>query len=50
MEKQPSAHLSLDIYKFPKLDAAQAGHLRHFHNLTTQIDGEWHHMAGFDPH
>lgn len=50
MKKQPSARLSLDISRYSKLDAAQAGHLRHFHNLTTQIDGEWHHMAGFDPH
>ena len=49
MEKQPSPHLSLNISRHPKLDTAQAGHLRHFHNLTTQLDGEWHHMAGFEP-
>ncbi|KAK2597260.1 hypothetical protein N8I77_013120 [Diaporthe amygdali] len=35
---------------FPnKLDRAQAGHIRHFHNLATQLDGEWHHMGGADP-
>ncbi|KAI9695668.1 MAG: hypothetical protein M1836_006120 [Candelina mexicana] len=48
MENQPSPRLLLDISRYPKLDAAQAGHLRHFHNLTTQLDGEWHHMAGFE--
>lgn len=26
-----------------KLDQAQAGHIRHFHNLATQLDGEWRH-------
>lgn len=28
---------------FQKLDQAQAGHIRHFHNLATQLDGEWRH-------
>ena len=49
MGNQPCPRLSLDISRYPKLDAAQAGHLRHFHNLTTQLDGQWHHMAGFEP-
>lgn len=32
------------IQHFPsKLDQAQAGHIRHFHNLATQLDGEWRH-------
>jgi len=30
---------------YPKLDAKQAGHLRHFHNLVAQPDGEWHHFG-----
>ena len=48
MEKQASHHLSLDISRYPKLTREQAGHLRHYHNLSSQIDGEWHHMAGFE--
>jgi hypothetical protein len=32
-----------------KLDAAQAGHLRHFHNLASQKDGEWRHMGSQEP-
>ncbi|POR32378.1 Uncharacterized protein TPAR_07413 [Tolypocladium paradoxum] len=46
---QPSARPPPDISRYPKLDAAQAGHLRHFHNLSSQLDGQWHHMAGFEP-
>lgn len=34
---------------FPKLSNEQAGHLRHFHNLASQPDGEWHHMGTQDP-
>ncbi|POS74368.1 hypothetical protein DHEL01_v207233 [Diaporthe helianthi] len=35
------------LQHFPnKLDRAQAGHIRHFHNLATQLDGEWRHMGG----
>jgi hypothetical protein len=30
---------------YPKLDRKQAGHLRHFHNLVAQPDGEWHHFG-----
>jgi Linalool dehydratase/isomerase len=33
----------------PKLSKEQAGHLRHFYNLASQIDGEWRHMGGQDP-
>ncbi|EXL91126.1 hypothetical protein NOF04DRAFT_18210 [Fusarium oxysporum II5] len=29
----------------PKLCREQVGHLRHFHNLATQRDGEWRHMV-----
>ncbi|USP77976.1 hypothetical protein yc1106_05250 [Curvularia clavata] len=34
---------------FPKLTKEQAGHIRHFHNLAFQPDGEWHHMGTQDP-
>lgn len=49
MTKNPPQILGLDISKYPKLDHAQAGHLRHFHNLVSQIDGEWHHMGSAEP-
>ncbi|GMG32151.1 unnamed protein product [Aspergillus oryzae] len=32
-----------------KLSREQAGHLRHFHNLATQRDGEWGVMGSQDP-
>lgn len=44
----PSA-LPLDLSRYPKLSAAQVGHLRHFHNLASQPDGEWHHMGAQEP-
>lgn len=34
---------------FPKLTPAQAGHIRHFHNLASLPDGEWRHMGCSDP-
>jgi len=34
---------------YPKLSTQQAGHLRHFHILANQPDGEWHHMGSQDP-
>lgn len=49
MQQQPSKHLQLDISKIPKLDLNQAGHLRHFHNLAWQLDGEWRHMGTQEP-
>lgn len=45
MEDQPRQRLALDMSKYAKLDDSQAGHLRHFHNLASQIDGEWRHMG-----
>ncbi|MCJ1237821.1 hypothetical protein MMC14_005808 [Varicellaria rhodocarpa] len=33
----------------PKLSVEQAGHLRHFHNLASQMDGEWAHMGTQEP-
>jgi hypothetical protein len=41
--------LALDLSHYPKLDKAQAGHLRHFHNLASQLDGEWRHMGALEP-
>ncbi|OBT64963.1 hypothetical protein VE03_05645 [Pseudogymnoascus sp. 23342-1-I1] len=35
--------------KIPKLDQLQAGHIRHFHNLSAQLDGEWRHMGSQEP-
>lgn len=29
------------ISKLPKLTREQCGHIRHFHNLASQLDGEW---------
>ncbi|PTB66877.1 hypothetical protein BBK36DRAFT_1168396 [Trichoderma citrinoviride] len=49
MGATPRPGLSLDLSKYDKLDAAQAGHLRHFHNLASQMDGEWHHMGTQEP-
>jgi hypothetical protein len=46
---QTPQRLQLDISQYKKLDTAQAGHLRHFHNLSAQIDGEWHHMGIQEP-
>ncbi|KAM0418627.1 hypothetical protein ACHAPT_012430 [Fusarium lateritium] len=37
------------LAKFPKLSRAQAGHLRHFHNIATQKNGEWRHMGSQAP-
>lgn len=35
---------------YPALDSKQAGHLRHFHNLVSQPDGEWHHFGSLESH
>lgn len=37
------------LQRFPKLTRAQAGHIRHFHNLASLPDGEWRHMGSSDP-
>ncbi|GKZ27633.1 hypothetical protein AbraCBS73388_005159 [Aspergillus brasiliensis] len=49
MKQQPPQRLPLDISKIPKLDTKQAGHLRHYHNLAWQLDGEWRHMGTQEP-
>ncbi|KAK3291430.1 Rft protein-domain-containing protein [Chaetomium fimeti] len=41
--------LDLDLSRFPKLSREQAGHVRHFWNISTSIDGEWPHMGTQDP-
>ena len=35
-----------EISKLPKLTREQCGHLRHFHNLASQPDGDWSFMGG----
>ncbi|KAF2149458.1 hypothetical protein K461DRAFT_260931 [Myriangium duriaei CBS 260.36] len=35
---------------YPKLDDKQAGHLRHYHNLVSQRDGDWHYFGTEDAH
>lgn len=34
------------ISKLPKLTREQCGHIRHFHNLASQPDGDWSFMGG----
>ncbi|KAL7944076.1 hypothetical protein V8C42DRAFT_353921 [Trichoderma barbatum] len=41
--------LPFDLAIYPKLNNLQAGHLRHFYNLSAQIDGEWRHMGAQEP-
>ena len=38
--------LPVDVSKYDKLDKNQAGHIRHIHNLVSQLDGQWNHMGG----
>jgi hypothetical protein len=45
----PAQKLQLNMSNYPKLDKNQAGHVRHFHNLSSQLDGEWHHMGIQEP-
>lgn len=33
----------------PKLTREQCGHLRHFHNLASQLDGDWAFMGSQEP-
>ncbi|KAI9924306.1 hypothetical protein ASPWEDRAFT_29875 [Aspergillus wentii DTO 134E9] len=41
--------LPVDLSKYPKLSHEQAGHLRHFYNLSAAIDGDWPHMGSQEP-
>ncbi|KAK2046019.1 hypothetical protein LZ31DRAFT_552731 [Colletotrichum somersetense] len=38
-----------DLSKYPKLSREQAGHLRHFHNLLSRPDNDWHLMGSQEP-
>ncbi|KAL7924357.1 hypothetical protein ACQKWADRAFT_319456 [Trichoderma austrokoningii] len=49
IQSEPRLSLDLDLSKYEKLDAGQTGHLRHYHNLASQLDGEWHHMGTQEP-
>ena len=37
------------INALPKLSREQAGHLRHFHNLASQLDGDWSFFGTQEP-
>lgn len=41
--------LNEDFKLPPKLSHEQCGHIRHIHNLASQIDGEWALMASEEP-
>ncbi|RDK37087.1 hypothetical protein M752DRAFT_259151 [Aspergillus phoenicis ATCC 13157] len=41
--------LPFDISELPKLSLEQAGHLRHFYNISSAADGEWPHMGSQEP-
>ncbi len=41
--------LGVDLTKVPSLDDLQLGHLRHFDNLSRQLDGDWSRMGAADP-
>jgi len=43
------SHLPIDIDTFKKLSPEQAGHLRHFYNTASALDGEWPHMGAQEP-
>lgn len=46
--RQAPATLAMDLSVYPKLDDKQAGHLRHFHNLVSQPDGDWRYFEAAD--
>ena len=46
-EAPPRLPFSID--HLVKLTPEQAGHIRHFHNLASQIDGNWNHMGAQEP-
>ena len=49
VQDAPCRALTLDLSRYPKLTTQQAGHLRHFHNLSSALDGEWPHMGTQEP-
>jgi hypothetical protein len=42
-------HLPHDFVGHAKLTREQAGHLRHFYNLASSLDGEWALMGNQEP-
>lgn len=38
-----------NLSKYAKLSTEQVVHLRHFHNLISQSDGEWNFMGSQEP-
>ena len=44
-----SSHLGSKFQDYPKLSREQCGHIRHFHNLASTLEGEWGLMGGQDP-
>lgn len=43
------SQLPIDVSVFPKLTEEQVGHLRHFYNIASALDGDWPHMGTQDP-
>lgn len=44
-----SQSLRLDLTNYSKLSREQCGHLRHFHNLASTLDGDFAFMGAQDP-
>ncbi|KAE8453320.1 hypothetical protein EG329_011387 [Mollisiaceae sp. DMI_Dod_QoI] len=42
-------HLDEKFLSFPKLTHEQCGHIRHFHNLASNLDGDWSFMGSQEP-
>jgi hypothetical protein len=42
-------HLHKAFLAVPKLTREQCGHIRHFHNIASQIDGDWSFMGSQEP-
>lgn len=49
MPRMQTASMPVNLDHYPKLSKEQAGHLRHFHNLAFQPDGQWNHMESQEP-
>ncbi|KAL2835927.1 hypothetical protein BJY01DRAFT_238490 [Aspergillus pseudoustus] len=49
ISQNPPPAPQLDLSRYPKLSREQAGHLRHFYNLSAAIDGDWPHMGSQEP-
>lgn len=41
--------MPVNTSQYPKLTPQQAGHLRHFHNLSSAPHGDWPHMGSQEP-